>query len=238
MCGVLLLGKSLGGKYVPLMLLAAVIADRRRTEESLRDTSGKLINAQEQERSRLAAEIHDDFSQRLALLALGLEKAEEAISSSPVEALKQVHSLLNSASEIGADLHTLSHRLHSSTLEALGLVPGVAAFCKEFASQQGIEIDFLPDDIPRSTHPDVALRLFRVVQEGLRNLKKHSGAPKAQVRLHRAGDRLLVSVSDERRRIRCPAAGEKRRPGHPQHGRAFILVGRAIRDSFQTWEGH
>jgi signal transduction histidine kinase len=158
---------------------------------------GMLITAQEKERSRLASEIHDDFSQRLALLALGLENAEEAIGTSPNEAVKQVHSLLNSASEIGADLHTLSHRLHSSTLEALGLVPGVNALCKEFASQQGIEIDFLPENIPRSVHPDVALCLFRIVQEGLRNLKKHSGATKAQVRLRRAGEKLRVSVSDE-----------------------------------------
>ena len=79
-----------------------------------------LITAQERERSRLASEIHDDFSQRLALLALGLENAEEAIGTSPDEAVRQVHSLLNSASEIGADLHTLSHRLHSSTLESIG----------------------------------------------------------------------------------------------------------------------
>ena len=104
---------------------------------------------------------------------------------------------LNSAGEIGADLHTLSHRLHSSTLERLGLVPGVTALCKEFAAQQGIEIDFLSDNIPRSVHPDVALCLFRIVQEGLRNLKKHSGASKAQVRLRKAGDKLLVSVYDE-----------------------------------------
>ena len=159
--------------------------------------SGMLITAQERERSRLASEIHDDFSQRLALMALELENAEEAIGTSPDEAVQQVHNVLNSASEIGADLHTLSHRLHSSTLERLGLVPGVTALCKEFAVQQGIEIDFLTDDVPRSVHPDVALCLFRIVQEGLRNLKKHSGAAKAQVRLRKVGDKLLVSVSDE-----------------------------------------
>jgi signal transduction histidine kinase len=166
----------------------------RKTHEQL---SGRLITVQEKERSRLASEIHDDFSQRLALLALGLENVEEAIGTSPSEAVKQVHSLTNSASEIGADLHTLSHRLHSSTLEALGLVPGVSALCKEFANQQRIEIDFLPENIPRTVHPDVALCLFRIVQEGLRNLKKHSGATNAQVRLHRAGEKLVVSVSDE-----------------------------------------
>lgn len=169
----------------------------RRAKNRQMGLSGMLITAQENERSRLASEIHDDFSQRLALLALGLENAEEAIGTSPDEAVKQVHCLLNSASEIGADLHTLSHRLHSSTLEALGLVPGVSALCKEFAVQQGVEVDFLSDNIPRSVHPDVALCVFRIVQEGLRNLKKHSGATEAQVRLYKATDKLFVSVSDE-----------------------------------------
>jgi signal transduction histidine kinase len=166
----------------------------RNAQEQL---SGMLINAQEKERSRLASEIHDDFSQRLALLSLGLENAEEKIGTSPGEAVQQVHDLLNSASEIGADLHTLSHRLHSSTLEALGLVAGVSALCKEFGIQQGIEVEFLCEDIPRSVHHDVALCLFRVVQEGLRNLKKHSGAVKAQVLLRRAGEKLVLSVRDE-----------------------------------------
>jgi signal transduction histidine kinase len=159
--------------------------------------SGRLINAQERERSRLASEIHDDFSQRLALVALELENAEEAIRASPDEAVRQVHDVLNSASEIGADLHTLSHRLHSSTLERLGLVPGITALCKEFAVQHGIEVDLLTDDVSHPVHPDVALCLFRIVQEGLRNLKKHSGAVKAQVRLHEVGDKLLVNVYDE-----------------------------------------
>jgi signal transduction histidine kinase len=189
--------------------------------------SGMLITAQEKERSRLAAEIHDDFSQRLALLALGLENAEEAIGTSPREAVKQVHNLLNSASEIGADLHTLSHRLHSSTLEALGLVPGVSALCKEFTNQQGIEIDFLPDDIPHFVQPDVALCLFRIVQEGLRNLKKHSGASKAQVRLCRTGDRLVVSVCDEGVGFDVRQLGEKEGLGiRSMEERAYLLGGR------------
>jgi signal transduction histidine kinase len=159
--------------------------------------SGMLINAQEKERCRLASEIHDDFSQRLALMALELETAEETIGTAPNEAVQQVHNVLNSASELGADLHTLSHRLHSSTLERLGLVPGIVALCKEFESQQSIEVDLVTDDLPHSVQPDVALCLFRIVQEGLRNLKKHSGAAKAQVRLHSVGDKLVVMVTDE-----------------------------------------
>ena len=111
--------------------------------------------------------------------------------------VQQVHNVLNSASEIGADLHTLSHRLHSSTLEKLGLVPGVTALCKEFGTQKAIEVDLRTHDVPRSVDPDVALCLFRIVQEGLRNLKKHSGAAKAQVRLRKVGDKLLVTVYDD-----------------------------------------
>ena len=134
--------------------------------------SGLLINAQEKERSRLAAELHDDFSQRLALLALGLENAEEALPDFPRSAKQQLHELLNSASEIGADIHTVSHRLHSATLESLGLVPGIAALCKEFDDRHGIEIDFSSEDIPKGVQSDVALCLFRIVQEALQNLKE------------------------------------------------------------------
>jgi signal transduction histidine kinase len=189
--------------------------------------SGMLITAQEKERSRLAAEIHDDFSQRLALLALGLEDAEEKIGTSPGEAVQKIHGLLNSASEIGADLHTLSHRLHSSTLEALGLVPGVSALCKEFAVQQGIEIDFFPDSVPRTVHPDVALCVFRIVQEGLRNSKKHSGATKAKVRLCGTRDKLLVSVSDEGTGFDRRQLGTKEGLGiRSMQERAYSLGGR------------
>lgn len=159
--------------------------------------SGMLINAQEEERKRLASDLHDDFSQRLALLSLGLETAAELVPQSSKEANEQLHELLNSASELGADLHTLSHRLHSSTLERLGLVPGVGAFCKEFTAQQGVQIVFSHENVPRSVPPEIALCLFRVVQEGLRNVRKHSGASKAQVTLDLVDGDLHLSISDD-----------------------------------------
>jgi signal transduction histidine kinase len=159
--------------------------------------SGMLLNAQEAERSRLASELHDDFSQRLAILALDLETAAEMIPESPQEASRQLHRLLNSASEIGADLHTLSRRLHPSTLESLGLVPGVSALCREFAAQQHIQVDFSHENIPSPVPPDVSLCLFRIVQEGLRNLKKHSGASDSRVGLDLVDGSLHVSVCDQ-----------------------------------------
>ena len=186
-----------------LSALAAYLQFSRKQLKQARDAqlqlSGLLINAQEMERSRLASELHDDFSQRLALLALELENASEALPDSSVATKRQLHELLNSASEIGADLHTVSRRLHPSTLESLGLVPGLKALCEEFTSRQGIEIVFSSENIPRAVPPNVALCLFRVAQEGLQNLRKYSGASQGQVNLHKHGERLFLSVSDKGR---------------------------------------
>ncbi len=184
-----------------LSALAAHLQFSRRRLKQARDAqlqlSGLLINAQEMERSRLASELHDDFSQRLALLALGLENVSETLPDSTQAAKRQLDELYNSASELGADLHTVSHRLHPSALKSLGLVPGVSGLCKEFAARQGIEIAFCSENIPPGVHPNVALCLFRIVQESLQNLKKHSGAARAQVNLHKTGDRLFLSVCDD-----------------------------------------
>ncbi len=158
--------------------------------------SGMLINAEEHERSRVASELHDDFSQRVAILALGLENAQEATPEVLHEVRRQLRELLNSTVQLGDDLHTLSHRLHSSTIESLGLVPALSALCKEFTVQQGIRVDFTSDEVPRSIDPDAALGVFRIVQEALRNVKKYSGANEAEVDLEMPGERLEISVRD------------------------------------------
>jgi signal transduction histidine kinase len=159
--------------------------------------SGMLINAQEAERSRLAAEIHDDFSQRLAILALGLDAAAHDISASRQETNQRLLGFFDDVSNISEDLHTLSHRLHASTLESLGLAPGVRAFCREFSAQQGVVIEFTHNDIPRMISPDVALCVFRIVQEGLRNMKKHSRATSADVCPQVSGSRIHLHISDQ-----------------------------------------
>lgn len=161
--------------------------------------SGMLINAEEHERSRVASELHDDFSQRVAILALGLENAQEATPAAFGEVRKQLRELLNSTIQLGDDLHTLSHRLHSSTIESLGLVPALNALCKEFTVQQGIRVDFTSDEVPRSIDPDAALGVFRIVQEAFRNVKKYSGANEAEVDLQMSGERLEISVRDRGR---------------------------------------
>ncbi len=184
-----------------LSALATYLLHSRKQLQLVRDRemklSGMLINAEEHERSRIASELHDDFSQRVAIISLGLENAEEATPASLPDLHEQLRELIKSTSELGVDLHTLSHRLHSSTIESLGLAPAVAALCKEFSSQQHLQVEFTSDEIPRTVHPDVALCIFRIVQECLRNLKKHSGAQQAVVSLLVNAGKLNVSVFDK-----------------------------------------
>lgn len=193
----------LTGAFVILMLttflgyLLYSRAQLRRARGEQIKLSGKLITAQEDERSRVASELHDDFSQRLALLSLGIETTAELVPESSVDAKQQLNELLNSASELGADIHTLSHRLHSSTLERLGLVPGVGAFCKEFTAQQRIKVVFCHDGVNGSVPSNVALSLFRIIQEALRNVAKHSGAAEAQVTLTQHDLHLHLSIADD-----------------------------------------
>jgi len=175
------------------------ITERKIAEEALISLSGRLIEAQEEERRRIAREIHDDYNQRLAVLAIDLEELAENIGNADVEVGRRLHEHWNQICELCADLHVLSHRLHSSTLENLGLVAGARAFCEEFEGQQEIQVDFTHDTIPSGISGDVALCLFRILQEGLRNVKKHSGADQAEVRLEVIGDRLHLSISDHER---------------------------------------
>jgi signal transduction histidine kinase len=179
-----------------LVITHTEITDRKQAEEERLELSGRLIDMQEKERSRLARELHDDFNQRLAVLAIDLERAAQTIDDSPVVARQRLHELWSRASEIGTDLHSLSHRLHSSTLESLGLVLGVSSLCAEFEEQQGIQVDFTHENIARSVSPDIALCLFRVAQEGLRNVKRHSGASRAEIRLEAAEQEISLSISD------------------------------------------
>ena len=175
------------------------VTERKLAEEALASLSGRLIDAQEEERKRIAREIHDDYTQRLAMLAMEVEELADQVGDSPVEAGPIFHRIWNQIGELGSDLHSLSHSLHSSTLESLGLVAGIKAFCKEFAEQQEIQVDFAHENVPRGIPADAALCLFRVTQEGLRNIKRHSGASKADVRLEASDKKLHLSIIDQGR---------------------------------------
>jgi signal transduction histidine kinase len=173
------------------------ITDRRRAERALRELSGRLIAAQEQERHRIARELHDDLSQRLALLAMELEQLSMRPAHSAAELSSRSKALWQKTSEIAADLHRVSHQLHPTKLEALGLEPAINGFCQELWRQHHLQVRFAHRNVPRTIPRDVALCLYRIVQEALRNVIKHSGVLQADVELTATvHDQLQLLVAD------------------------------------------
>jgi len=171
------------------------VSDRTRAEATLRDLGGRLIAAQEEERRRTARELHDDISQRLALLSVELERLGMH-RPQPAGADNRWKDLSRIAADIASDLHRISHRLHPSRLEALGLVAAISGFCQELRTQQGLEVRFTHEAVPRSVPGDVALCLYRIVQESLQNVIKHSGGMQAEVHLAGSSEGLLLRIID------------------------------------------
>jgi PAS domain S-box-containing protein len=187
------------------------ITDRKTSEESLHTLTGRLISAQEEERARIARELHDDFSQRLALLGIGLGQLWKKLPPEEVEKRSSVLEMLRGTKEISSDLHNLSHQLHSSKLEHVGLVSALHGLCKDFGEKFKIEVQFTECEFPIDVPKDVALCLFRVAQEALGNVIKHSGAREAQVEIRSNASGISLRISDQGKgfdpAIRNPAAG-------------------------------
>jgi signal transduction histidine kinase len=160
---------------VPLMFLSAVMAEARRTQDSLRRISASLIEAQEQERHRIARELHDDIVQRLVLLALDLEGVQLDVPDLASELRTRVGMLRNETTHITNDVQLFSHELHSPKLEYLGIVEATKIFCREFSERQKVKIDFQSHAQPTALPTELSLSLFRVLQDALGNATKHSG---------------------------------------------------------------
>jgi signal transduction histidine kinase len=168
-------------------------------EAALASVSRRLIEAQEKERTRIARELHDDIGQRLALLAVELEQLRQNSPDLSVEVRTRVGELQNQTSEIATDVQSMSHDLHSSKLEYLGLTTAVKGFCQELSKQQSVEVLFAHDDIPSSIPKEVSLCLFRVIQEALQNAVKHSGVRHYDVELRYVSDAISITVRDSGR---------------------------------------
>ncbi len=187
--------------------MARDVTDRKRAEKALhqRDTelaeaqrsvSRRLIEAQEQERTRIARDLHDDFGQRLALLTIELELLQQNSPDLPAEVRSRIGELGNQTSKIATDIQSLSHELHSSKLEYVGITAAMRGFCQEFGEKQKVEIDFKTHDLPSPLSPNIPLGFFRVLQEALHNAAKHSGVRHFEVRLWGTSDEIHLTVSD------------------------------------------
>lgn len=169
------------------------VTDNKLAEAALSSVNRRLIEAQEQERTRIARELHDDIGQRLALLVVELDPLQHHL---PADIGSRMGELWKQTSEIAGGIQSLSHELHSSKLEYLGLVAAMRSFCKEFGEKQSVEIDFQSNDVPSPLPTDVPLCLFRVLQEALRNSTKHSGVQHFEVRSWAESGELHLTVRD------------------------------------------
>jgi PAS domain S-box-containing protein len=188
--------KDAEGSIIGASKIARDITERKLAEEALATVSQRLIEAQEQERSRLARELHDNINQKIAMLAINLEALKDCLPSSAVELEGQIEEAHEQAVAVGSDIQALSHRLHSPKLGLLGLAATAASFCKEFSGQQKVEIDFQSQNVPKGLPQDIALCLFRILQEALQNAAKHSGSRKFQVALRGETNEIELTVHD------------------------------------------
>jgi PAS domain S-box-containing protein len=184
------------GKLLRIVGMVVDITDRKRAEEVLSSMSRRLIDAQEQERTRIARELHDDIGQRLALLANELEQLQHSSPDPGHEIGSRIRELQQKTFQIAADVQSMSHELHSSKLEYLGIAAAMRGFCQEFGGQHKVKIDFKSHQVPSSLPSDISLCLFRVLQEALRNSLKHSGANQFKAELWGTPDEIHLAVSD------------------------------------------
>ena len=193
------------GKPLRMLGVNIDVTERKHAEDVLSGMTRKLVQAQEQERARIARELHDDINQRLALLTIDLAQ----LQGDPSEMQSHVQELRQRITEISNDVQALSHELHPSKLEYLGVIAGIRSWCREFSEHQGIEINVKAD--VASTIPfEIGVTLFRILQEALHNAVKHSGVKRIDVRLSRHPNEVHLTISDAGKGFDIEAARQGR----------------------------
>lgn len=203
------------------------ITKRKAAEAALSVMTRKLVEAQEQERARIARELHDDINQRLALLTIELGQLKDRRNDLPPEVRSRVHELREQAAQITRDLQTLGYDLHSSQLDYLGIVGAMTDWCKQVGDRQKLEIDFKSHDVP-TLPEDISLCLFRVLQEALHNAAKHSGAKRIEVQLVGNPGEIALTVRDSGKGFDLEAARCGRGLGLTSMQERIRLVGGTI----------
>jgi PAS domain S-box-containing protein len=186
---------DLDGSFAGYIGSCMDITDHKLAEEALANVGRRLIEAHEEERTWIARELHDDISQRIALLAVQLEEWCHHLPNN-VEVPNHIRHVRQELFDLGKDVQALSHRLHSSKLEYLGIAAAASGFCKELSEQHKVEIDFTYAGIPRSLPKETSLCLFRVLQEALQNAVKHSGERHLKVELRGTSSEIQLTVND------------------------------------------
>ncbi len=178
---------------LPLMLLAAMLSERRTREIELRDSKAKLMEAQEHERRRIASELHDDVAQQLALAQIRLEQIKAESGLPPRMALDRLSDQLSAISD---DIREISHGLYPSHLQHLGLAPALTRLSREICKEKNVFLDVAPA-MTESIPADISLALYRVAQEALHNIEKHSRARRVAIELKHSRDGVTLRIRDD-----------------------------------------
>jgi PAS domain S-box-containing protein len=192
--------------------VATDITARKRTEEALRQLSGQLLRLQDEERRRLARELHDTTAQKLAVLLLGLKRLTAQASSLDASAQESLAECQTLAKQCADELRTFSYLLHPPLLEELGLAGAVRDYADGFAKRSGLRVDLEVSPSLERLPREKELALFRVLQESLANVHRHSGSKKVSIRLTQLRGEIRLEVQDAGRGLELktdPASGEK-----------------------------
>ena len=168
-----------------------------KSREDFRHLAGKLLSVQEAERRRLAREMHDDLTQRLAVLAIDIGKMELKFQDSEDPVLETLRSIRERLVNLSGDVHAISRQLHPSILEDLGLADAIKSECNSFTKREGIAVDYRTETMPPGISADVAICIYRIVQEGLRNVAKHADTTQLQVSLTGKDDSIHLMIKDQ-----------------------------------------
>ena len=204
----------LTGISIPILLLGAMIDELRRAERTTRDVAASVMRAQDEERRRIARDLHDSTGQNLIAATLIAGRIEQALPETARPAFRRLEEMLQAS--IG-EIRTVSYLLHPPFLDEAGLALAVRNFVEGFSERSGVAVELdLPADMRRLS-PDAELALFRVVQEALTNVARHSGSATARIRLareRRAGrETAVLTVEDAGRGMPGPGGTRGRRIG-------------------------
>jgi PAS domain S-box-containing protein len=216
---------SQSGEFLGYIGTAIDITERKAAEQALRNLSGQLIHAREDECARIARELHDDLNQRVALVSLELDHLSQNPPHSKAKLREMLNQIIKQAADLSTEIHRMSHDLHPSKLVHLGLVAALKSLCSELSASYGLRIELNCVEVPAALPKDVSICLYRIVQESLNNVVRHSEAKEAEVELRGTVQEVRLRVEDTGRGFEIESASSKKGLGLISMRERLRLVG-------------